>query len=281
MPRGARRLPLNRALGCGLATLATRIMPDFAYPLALFEAAVNALNAEDWTEAAAFVDPVSLRLFARQIRERLAPEMPQSTLSADDYMRHDPQLPRAVAEHYAAEARRLADLASQIPRELRGIESVQALRALTPEDLFSKWLDARSFRRQIEQLAADGRISQRAFEARNQAGYADSYQYVPIGMVADGARIAHVLYRTDVDPEQAWSGDHAKWMASQPEDEQLLARELWAHGHPRVATVRRQADGTWRFVMEQHDFLGVGHTHIGAVSVRENESGSESEPPAT
>ena len=255
-------------------------MPDFTDPLALFQAAVDALNAEDWAAAAALVDPVSLRTFARQIREWLAPDVPPTAMTADDYLRHDPQLPRAVAEHYAAEARRHAEPTSRMPAQLRGVTSIEALRALTPEEVLSKWLDARSFRRQIEQLAAAGRISQQALEVHNKAGYAAWYRYVAIGVVGDGDRIAHILYRENVDPEQPWSGDSAKWLASRPADEQVLARELWAYGHPSVATVRRQTDGTWRFLVE-HDFLRVGSIHIGGVSVRDKDLDSESESPAT
>lgn len=255
-------------------------MPDFTDPLALFQAAVDALNAEDWAAAATLVDPVSLRTFARQFRERFAPDVPPTAMTADDYLRADPQLPRAVAEHYAAEARRYADPTSRLPRELPGVASVEALRALTPEEVFGKWLEARSFRRQIEQLAAAGQISQRALELRTKAGYGGSYQYVAIGVVDDGDRIAHILYRQDVDPEQPWSGDGAKWLASRPADEQVLARELWAYGHPSVATVRRQTDGPWRFLVE-HDFLGVGSMHIAGVSARDKESESEGESSST
>ena len=210
--------------------------------------------------AATFVDPVSLRTFARQLRERFAPDVPPRTMTADDYLRHDPQLPRAVAEHYAAEANRHADPTSRLPAELRGVTSVEAIR------------------RQIEGLAVDGRISNRALEVRSKAGYADSYQYVAIGVVDDGDRIAHILYRADVDPAQPWSGDIAKRLASQPAEEQVLARQLWAYGSPSVATIRRQTDGTWRFVVE-HDFLRVGSIYIGGVRVQENESDAEGESP--
>jgi hypothetical protein len=253
-------------------------MRDFTDPLALFRQAVDALNTEDWAAAAALIDPVSLRTFARQLLERLAPAVPHRTVTADEYMRSDPQLPREIAEYYAAEARRHADSASRLQQELPEVGSAEALRALTPDEVFRHWLDGRSMRRQIERLAADGRISRRAADRRTMAGFT-SYHYVPLGVVADGDRIAHILYRHDVDPDQPWSGDLANWLASQPADEQVLARELWACGHPSTAMVRRQGDGTWRFVVD-HDFLNVGSTHITGVRLQDEDAESASDSSA-
>jgi hypothetical protein len=141
---------------------------DFTDPLAVFRAAVAALNAEDWRGAAALVDPVSLRDFVNNVRERLAPDRGPRAVTAEEYLASDPQLPRAVAEHYAAQSRRQTDPQWQLPRELPGVESVDALRALAADEVFARWLEGRSGRRQIERLAADGRISQ-AIAARQSA----------------------------------------------------------------------------------------------------------------
>jgi len=92
-------------------------MPDFTDPLALFRAVVDALNTEDWSGAAALVHPVCLRRFARQLLEQLAPAVPPRPMTADDYVRFDPQLPREAAEHFAAQARRQADPASRLQEE--------------------------------------------------------------------------------------------------------------------------------------------------------------------
>ncbi|HTE45250.1 MAG TPA: hypothetical protein VK636_08425 [Gemmatimonadaceae bacterium] len=253
-------------------------MPHFTDPLALFRAAVDALNAEDWAAAAALVDPVSVRVFARQLLERLAPGVPQRTVTADEYLLSDPQLPRAVAEHYAAEAVRHADPTLRLPLEFPDVTSVEGLRALTPVEILARWLDGRSLRRQTERLAAHGRISLRALEVLTLAGFAGSYQYVALGMVADGDAIAHVLYHTHVAKDQPWSGDAANWLASLPPDEQVLAREMWTRGHPTVATVRRQIDGTWRLLIE-HDFLGIGGMHISGIRMKDEETPTETDAP--
>jgi hypothetical protein len=156
-------------------------------------------------------------------------------------------MPRAVAEHYAEEARRQADPALRLQHELPGVESAEALRTMTPEEVFIRWLYGRSARRQLERLAAEGRIPQQVVA---NMGFA-MHQDVTIGVVADGPQLAHVLHRHNADLENPGSGI-ANWLATMPADERDLARELWARGHPSVAIVRRQADGTWRFVIEQN-----------------------------
>jgi len=131
---------------------------DFSDPSAVVRAVWDALNAEDWAAASALVDPVSLRMFVKDLRERLAPAVPQATLTAEDYLRMNSRMPRAVAEHYAEEARRQADPALRLQHELPGVESAEALRTMTPEEVFIRWLYGRSARRQLERLAAEGRI---------------------------------------------------------------------------------------------------------------------------
>ena len=104
---------------------------------------------------------------------------------------------------------------------------------------------------------AEGRISRRAAEAHASLPYA-GYHYVPLGAVADGERIAHVLFRNALDPDDA----------------QTLARELWGRAHPHVATCRRQPDGTWRLVAD-HDFLHVASVIISGV--REEDATSDAD----
>ena len=78
-------------------------------PLALFDAALNALNAEDWRGAAQLCDPVSLRAFKRQLLERFTPDRPPRELTIEDLLRHTPDKPRQVAEYELAQHRRRAD----------------------------------------------------------------------------------------------------------------------------------------------------------------------------
>jgi hypothetical protein len=246
-------------------------MSSLQDPIALFRAAVDALNAEDWSAAAALCDPVSLRAFHWQLVEQYAPSRPPRALTVEEYLRHAPETPIAVAEHVVAEHQRRADPIARLRLELPGVPSADALRAMPPEVAFAHWLDGKSFRRQVERLAAEGRISQRAAALHATAG-SGGYRYVPLGAVPDGARVAHVLFRNAFDPDEPWSGESAAWLAARPSDEQALARELWGRGHPQSATCRLQPDGSWRLLAD-HDFLRVSSVHI--FDVREEEAGPD------
>ena len=241
-------------------------MPELTDPIAAFHAAVEVLDTENWSAAADVVDPISLRVFANQLRAQIAPEGSPRTATADDYIAADPKLSRSLAEHYAEQARRHADPASRLERELPTVDSVESFRALSPEQILAAWLDGRSMRRQVERLAADGQISADVAALRASAGFA-MHRYVPIGALPDGPDIAHVLYRRDSDPSQPWSDEAGEWLANRPEDEQKLARDLWVYGHPSVATMRRQPDETWRLVLE-HDFLNVSKVHLTGIGIK-------------
>jgi hypothetical protein len=247
---------------------------DHQDPLALFGAAVAAVNAEDWAAAAALCDPVSLRAFHRQLLEQFAPRERQPPLTVDEYLRHAPEMPRAVAEYHVAQHERLADPGERLRRELPGIADAAALGALTPAQAFAAWLDGRSPRRQLARLAAEGRITPWA-ATLDAGGLGQFFRYVPLGAVADGDRVVHVLFRDAFDPEEAWTGEAAEWLAGRPPDEQALARELWGRGHPRVATCRRQPDGTWRLLAD-HDFLRIAAVHIA--DVRSAAPGEDPDP---
>lgn len=97
---------------------------------------------------------------------------------------------------------------------------------------------------------------------------------MPLGAVPDGERVTHVLFRNAFDPEEAWSGDAAGWLAGRPADGQELARQLWGRGHSQVATCRRQPDGTWRFIADP-DFLRISSVQIADVRATEAPSSGD------
>lgn len=247
-------------------------MASYVEPLDLFRAAVAAVNAEDWAAAAALCDPVSLRAFHRQLLAQFAPPEPRWQLTVEEYLRHSPEMPRDVAEYMVAQHRKHADPAERLRRELPGVPAVDALSALRPEQAFAAWLDGRSIRRQVEQLAADRRITRRAADLHATAP-TEHYRYIALGAVLDGERVAHVLFRDAFEPDQPWSADAARWLADQPADEQDLARELRGRGHPQVATCRRQPDGSWRLIAD-HDFLRMSSRHVS--DVREGDTQADS-----
>jgi hypothetical protein len=239
---------------------------DLTDPLALFGAAVDALNRERWADAAALCDPASLTAFARQLHGAFAPVPPEHKVTAESYLAHEPGMPRAVAEYYAARANAQQDPANRLHEEFAGVADVDALRALGPAETFAAWLDGHSRRRQYERHVAAGRASRaaadRALAYTRDAGW-DAYRYAALGVVADGERIAHVLYgrdRGDFADPAAWTGAAAAHFAALPPEEQALTRDLVGRERPGVFTCRRQPDGTWR-ALAGYDFLGV--TNMG------------------
>src|SRR2546421_10802375 len=161
-------------------------MPTPGDPLVLFDATLNALNAEDWRGAAQLCDPVSLRAFKRHLLEQFAPEKPARELTIEDFLRHTPDKPRQVAEYELAQHRRRVDLRRRLEEELPGVSSVDDLQQLDPAEAFARWLDGRSVRRQVERQIADARIPH-AMDGAALRRYRAAY--TPLGVVFEGPRL--------------------------------------------------------------------------------------------
>jgi hypothetical protein len=225
-------------------------------PVAVFRAAVAALNREDWAGAAALCDPASLADVQRQLLAQFAPR----EITAEYYLRYWPRMPREVAEYHAAECRAQADPSRRLERELAGVPDVDALAAMRPEVVFAAWLAGRSPRRQFERQAAEGRASPGAV-ARALAGVGSSYDHVALGAVPEGEGLSHVLYRPRVGGPTAPT--RAPGLAGPPDADEAIIRDLAWRVPPQIATCRRQPDGGWRLVAT-YDFLGVSSTFFEA-----------------
>ena len=74
---------------------------SFADPLELFRAAVERLNADDFSATARCCDPVSLRSFQRGMVGRYSRPDHVRVVNAEEYMRMSPDIPREAAEYSA------------------------------------------------------------------------------------------------------------------------------------------------------------------------------------
>jgi hypothetical protein len=83
------------------------------------------------------------------------------------------------------------------------------------------------------------------------------YDFVALGALEDGPRMAYVLYRIGADRSLPQAGDETASLAELPDDEQELARESEGVAPPQVARCLRQSDGTWRLYAD-YDFLSLG-----------------------
>jgi hypothetical protein len=253
---------------------------SYTDPLTLFRAVVAALRAADWQTAAALCDDVSVRVFARGHRERLAAPSEARTLTAEMLTQHSPDMPREVAEYQVAQHQRHTDTQHILAQEFPTVESTEALLALDPRQLFVAWLEGRSPTRQLRMHIEAGHISREHGEKLLDpaAGLLDALvpDYLALGVIDDGPDVAHVVYREQVDESAPWPPEAMEELAALPGDEQRLRRESWSRGHVRTARCRRQSDNTWRLHVD-YDLLGFGAGGNFSIGIADQPSQASSE----
>lgn len=249
-------------------------MPPAHDPISLVRAASAALRAGDWAAVATMCDPVSVRTFARTFREQYRPQ-PFRELSAEDFIRMSPGMPREVAEYQAAQFREHADPAKRLGDELPGTSSIEELESLDPTELFVRWLEGRSPRRQLENASRDGHGP--AMTEEQLATVAPfPFDIEPIGHVEVG-RIAIVLYRYGEPDSGASDANRMEaWLGALPEDERELTRDLAPAAHPMTLACRRQPDGSWALVAD-YGMFGMQGTSIMSTAVDGDDDGGGDE----
>ena len=224
-------------------------------PAEVLDAAIAALNLDDWAGFAALFDPVSLRAFKTETLDSYADELEDYHVEADDLLESEPDMPRDAAEYQAAQINEITSKGHRLKREFLTVESVDELQAMDPSRMFVLWLQARSpFRRlALEPDDEEPWETDSAWDPPHDDGKKPTraYRYSAIGCVIDGPDIAHVLYRDDHTIDLVLPEEYAEVMRRKPEDEQELARQLHHHSHPQFATCRRQPDGTWLLVADR------------------------------
>lgn len=229
-------------------------------PVGLFQHAVAALNGEDWAAVARLCDPTSLRVFKRQLLGGLTPANEQTPrLTATELMKAVPGMPRAVAEYQVGRFRETLDPRTRLRDELPSVRSRQELEAMEPADVFAAWLDGRSLRRQIERSVERRRMSRATANEVIALGL-NRFIFRALGVVDDGPRIVHIIYRRDDGAANAAIESDAPSGEVDPE-----VRALWHDlaGRERTSaiTARRQDDDGWLLVANT-DFLHVDQTDL-------------------
>jgi hypothetical protein len=223
-------------------------------PVQLFQTIVARMNAEDWNGAAGLCDPASLSSFRRTILEQFSPNRRPVTITAEQFMKMEPDMPREVAEYNVKRAQKSVDSEGRLQSEFPTVASVAALRALEPADLFAEFLYGRSPKRQLREQAKRGDISKKNADAILQQPL-NELQYEPVGFLPDGDRIAHVLYRMKVEVPTGPRED--EWLAMVPEEEREFAKDTLIHGHAQMFNCRKQPDGGWLAIAD-YSFIGGG-----------------------
>lgn len=175
--------------------------------------------AERYDEVAAYVDADDLKRLRPDAEAAVsAPEIHRMT--ADDYMAHDPELPRPVAEYRARGAG--ARAASVLSRSFAGIDTAADVEALNTAQLLGRWIQAGDPRWMMRQMLPDEAVPP-------QEADLPAINRVVVGAVREDEDTAHVIFRSG-------------WGAN-------LLDTL------EVASLRRTGAG-WRMRFGRHSFLG-------------------------
>lgn len=229
-------------------------------PVELFQRAVAALNQEEWAEVAHLCDPTSLRVFKRQLLGSLSPAGDQGPrLTATELMKAVPGMPRAVAEYQVSRFRESMDPRRRLRDELPSVKSQQELEAMDPADVFAAWLDGRSLRRQIQRSVERRRMSRATANEVISLGL-NQLTFRALGVVDDGPRIVHIIYRRDDGAANASIEADAPSGEVDPEV-RALWHDLAGRERTMAITARRQDDDGWLLVADT-DFLRVDQDEL-------------------
>ena len=215
--------------------------PSLSTPEAAVEGLSRALAARRWRDAVAFLDQASVSEFHRSQIELLPQRTAHpSPLTADHLMRHDPEMPRAVAEYTVRQHRRHQENHLAHPEhDFAGIRSWAEIATLAPDDLVGRWLEAQDPVYELRRTRArSGR------PALPDAFVPPIRHFAPIGHVLEGERLAHVVCREHFEMLQHEAS------AGPP----TSGPEL---GRLQVVTARRDEHGDW-YVLFDYVLLSGG-----------------------
>jgi len=190
-------------------------------PIEVFQAAVDALNRENWHRLSTLCDPDSLIEFKRDLLASIVPPK-NARLTATELMKAVPNMPRAVAEFQVSRFRESLDPTRRLRDAVPGATSRQEVEMLKPAEVFALWLEGRSVRRQLDRHVERRQMS-RATANEIIADGMRRFDFVTLGFVADGEGAGHIVYRH----KQAGS-------------------------RPLTTMARRQSNGDWLLVADQH-----------------------------
>jgi hypothetical protein len=205
-------------------------------PRDVAEAFFKAVAEERWRDAARRLD---LAAFDRYRRERVATARLQPTTPAiptpEELMRHDPDMPRAVAEYQVRKMATTPDyVLNWVQYEFAQVANVDSLAAIPVEDAAARWLQAGDIRWQAQRVADWER--RRGCPLPPEAHQMPPPSFQISGFVIADSATAYVLY-TD-----------AVFRRAQPD----VDADVFDEG-PQVLILRRRA-GRW-LIRPRHKLL--------------------------
>jgi hypothetical protein len=218
--------------------------PSTRTPEAVVSAAFVAMNTEDWHGVAALCDPQGLRIFKNR------------TLNILDMLNSDCDSPGDLPDIASANSYdHDSDFQSHLRLEVAGVSSIDEVRAMDPGKLFTRWVQAKSFRpRNGDHDAAD--------EPVKGEKTVWSYTYLVLGSVRDGDGIAHVVIGSPRADSVTVDHTDDGVQLSPDLEEYLTALNHW--GEPLFITCCLQPDGSWRMIPRRNLFLFDSITSVPA-----------------
>ncbi|MET0399674.1 MAG: hypothetical protein ABW277_23000 [Longimicrobiaceae bacterium] len=225
-------------------------------PEATVRAFIAALESQRWEEAARLVHPEALDRYRERSLSSLRAVAHRPSITAELFLRQDPQMPREVAEY---QARRAAEGAREYPRfefERAGVASVEELERLSPEQAFARYLEANDLQRSL----------QREIERETDEQSAELF-------TRDAPRLDRVVVGSVPAPQPPGgiSGMPAGEFAYVLYSVAHRVRHYPKHGPERVAVMGVRRDGSgWKLDpgdYEAHELFGssnytVGFSHV-------------------
>jgi hypothetical protein len=148
---------LKSVLVCCVSMVAT---PAFGQsnPADVVRAFFQAESDGRWRDAARMLDLAQFEAFRQSTVEGLRNRPARRHLTADDYMRLQPDMPRAVAEYQIKQMNDNSQRFDQLSQEFAHVTSVDSLAGLSAEEAAARWLEAQGPEWKTELAARESRM---------------------------------------------------------------------------------------------------------------------------
>lgn len=166
---------------------------------------LEAWNNRDWSQAARSLDLDQFDRFRRDFISRARQSSTQAPqMTVEQLRRREPDMPQEVAEYQIRrmeeQKRRFAD---PTPFEFAHVASLNALRALSPDEAAARWLESRDPRWQVKM-----QFEQAGCPAPDDLDQIPTAKRRLVGIVPEGDSVVYALFKEErlADDQSAWAG---------------------------------------------------------------------------
>ena len=186
----------------------------------------EAFEAGRYLEASRHLDTAFIAQTKRRLLESYRIPRVTTPVSADDIMKHDPTMPRVVAEYYANQAARSEQEFNELEFMFADVPDTTALKLLSVRDLAARWVEARDVRYTMRKLFLSQRCRKNGDDSTAQVIADSAITSIPIprkevlGVVAR-RDTAYVLYR------EIAASDETSSILNEPRVMTMISRDRW------------------------------------------------------